>query len=62
MAISVMPIATSYEIICEAARAAPSIENLLFDDQPASIVPRMPMPETASTNRMPASSPATCIG
>jgi hypothetical protein len=53
--------ATSYEIICEAARAAPMSENLLLDDQPASMVESTPMPEMASTNRTPASSGAICM-
>ncbi len=33
------PIASSYEIICADDRSPPISEYLLFDDQPASIMP-----------------------
>ena len=61
MLMSASPMATSYEIICEAPRAAPMSENLLLEDQPASMVESTPMPEMASTNKTPASSGAICM-
>src|SRR5215472_7795603 len=33
------PIVTSYDIICDEARRPPSSDHLLYDDQPASVVP-----------------------
>ena len=53
---------SSYEIICEPARDAPSIENLFDDDQPASMAPMIDMPPNAKTISRPASSRAICIG
>ena len=34
-----MPIVTSYDIICDDARSPPSSDHLLYDAQPASVVP-----------------------
>ena len=59
---TVRPMTTSYEIICEPARSAPSSENLFADDQPASIAPMMVMPLNANTTSSPASRRAICIG
>ena len=59
---TVRPITSSYEISCEPARSAPSSENLLAEDQPASIAPMIVMPLNAKTMRMPASIGAICIG
>src|SRR5690554_6395419 len=43
------PIATSYEIICEATRIELIKENLLFDAQPPMIIPYTLTDSTANT-------------
>ena len=53
---------SSYEIIWEPARNAPSMENLLDDDQPASIAPITGSPPKAKKSSNPASSRAICMG